>query len=76
MTPNGKIDRKALEKIEVEVESRGYEAPGNITEEKLARIWGEILGIERVGINDNFFEMGGHSLKATVLSSKIHKELK
>ncbi|MCS4475417.1 condensation domain-containing protein, partial [Clostridium botulinum] len=40
-----------------------------------AKIWSEILGIEKIGINDNFFDLGGHSLKATILISKIHKEL-
>ncbi|NFC49220.1 hypothetical protein EXN26_18730, partial [Clostridium botulinum] len=40
-----------------------------------AKIWSEILGIEKIGINDNFFDLGGHSLKATILMSKIHKEL-
>ncbi|MFP3581878.1 phosphopantetheine-binding protein, partial [Arthrobacter sp. SIMBA_036] len=39
-------------------------------------IWRDILGTERAGINDHFFEMGGHSLKATALVSRIHKELK
>ncbi|NFB15595.1 non-ribosomal peptide synthetase, partial [Clostridium botulinum] len=49
--------------------------PRNKVEETLAKIWSEILGIEKIGINDNFFDLGGHSLKATILISKIHKEL-
>ncbi|MCJ8174458.1 non-ribosomal peptide synthetase, partial [Clostridium botulinum] len=52
-----------------------YEAPRNKVEETLTKIWSEILGIKKVGINDNFFDLGGHSLKATMLMSKIHKEL-
>ena len=47
----------------------------NDIEEKLVVMWQEILGVKRVGIMDSFFDLGGHSLKATVLVSRIHKEL-
>ena len=74
LTPNGKIDRKALLEFDEE-KSAEYAAPRNRTEGKLAQIWSEVLGRERVGIYDNFFELGGHSLKGTVLVLRIQKEL-
>ncbi|PIK32617.1 non-ribosomal peptide synthetase, partial [Bacillus siamensis] len=77
LTANGKIDRKELPAPDLnDLGSRGYEAPRNAVEETLSSIWKDILGTERAGINDHFFEMGGHSLKATALVSRIHKELK
>jgi len=75
LTPNGKIDRKVLPVPNKNLALNEYEAPRNEVECKLAKIWSEILDIEKVGINDNFFDLGGHSLKATVLISRIHKEL-
>lgn len=76
LTPNGKIDRKALPEPELKAEDC-YVAPRNDVEEKLVRIWAEILGIEKdiISVGANFFELGGHSLKATVMVTKIHKEL-
>ncbi|MCK4257390.1 MAG: amino acid adenylation domain-containing protein, partial [Halanaerobiales bacterium] len=76
LTPTGKIDRRALpEPDETLYLAEDYVAPTNETEEKLAVIWSEILGIERVGITQNFFDLGGHSLKATSLVSRVYKEL-
>ncbi len=75
ITPNGKLDRRALPETSLDSTLNEYEAPRNEIEEKLSKVWSEVLGVEKVGINDNFFELGGHSLKATVLISKIHKEL-
>ncbi|MCB4762296.1 MAG: amino acid adenylation domain-containing protein, partial [Sulfurovum sp.] len=76
LTPNGKVDKKALAKLEVEIQSsKEYVAPRNETEEKLAKIFEEILNVEKVGIYDNFFELGGHSLLATQLVSRIRSEL-
>ncbi|HLP58744.1 MAG TPA: amino acid adenylation domain-containing protein, partial [Candidatus Deferrimicrobium sp.] len=79
LTPNGKVDRKALPEPGV-VSGKSYIAPRDIVEEKLAAIWGEVLlGINSsqapVGIDDNFFQMGGHSLKAVIMLSKVHREL-
>jgi len=75
LTANGKIDRKVLPEPDGNVNTgTEYEAPGNETEEKLVKIWEEVLGIKNIGINDNFFDLGGHSLKATILVSKIHKK--
>ncbi|KIO74916.1 hypothetical protein TH53_23855 [Pedobacter lusitanus] len=78
LTPNGKVNRKALPSKEefalaVNVD---YEGPRNQVEEQLTAIWQEVLGIEKIGIRDHFFQIGGHSLKATRVMSRIHKELK
>ncbi|UUZ87162.1 condensation domain-containing protein [Paenibacillus sp. P26] len=54
---------------------REYAAPRTPLEERLAHIWQEVLGLAKVGVKDNFFDLGGHSLRATVLVSRIHKEL-
>ena len=76
LTPNGKIDKKELAKIDVNIESnREYVAPRDETEEKLAKIFQEVLNIEKIGIHDNFFELGGHSLLATQLLLKIRTTL-
>ncbi|MCH6190946.1 amino acid adenylation domain-containing protein [Paenibacillus polymyxa] len=77
LTPNGKIDRKALPAPEGEAGSgTEYVAPRNELETKLASIWQEVLGlVKEIGVHDNFFDIGGHSLRATTLVSKIHKEL-
>ncbi|ACL76665.1 non-ribosomal peptide synthetase [Ruminiclostridium cellulolyticum] len=63
LSPNGKIDRKSLPAPVVSTD-RAYEAPRNGTEKLLADIWKKILSLDRIGINDNFFEIGGDSLKA------------
>ncbi len=76
LTPNGKVDKKALAKLEVEIQSsKEYVAPRNEIEEKLAKIFQEVLNVEKVGIYDNFFELGGHSLLATQLVSRIRSGL-
>lgn len=71
LTPNGKVDKKALPEPEI---NRECLAPRNETEARLVRLWAEILGAGRVGVRDNFFEMGGHSLRVTQLTSRIYKE--
>jgi amino acid adenylation domain-containing protein len=77
LTPNGKIDRKALPDPELKSTSPNiYTAPGNKTEKELAEIWQNILGVDRVGIHDNFFDLGGHSLMATRLIAAIRKRMK
>ncbi|SFV52021.1 COG1020: Non-ribosomal peptide synthetase modules and related proteins [hydrothermal vent metagenome] len=76
LTPNGKVDKKALAKLEVAIKStKEFVAPRNEIEKKLAKIFQEVLNVERVGIYDNFFELGGHSLLATQLVSRIRSEL-
>lgn len=66
LTPNGKVDRKALPALDVsrpELDG-AYEAPRTPVEEVLAEMWAGLLDMERVGIHDSFFELGGHSLLA------------
>ncbi|MGG0755059.1 amino acid adenylation domain-containing protein [Brevibacillus laterosporus] len=75
LTPNGKIDRKMLPAVEESLPIEEYVAPRTLLEEKLEDIWKGILGLTQVGIKDNFFERGGHSLRATALVSTIQKEL-
>src|SRR5271166_428145 len=72
LTPNGKIDRKALPEPEgIDLFTQEYVAPRDPTEEILVGIWAEVLGRERVGIHDNFFDLGGHSLRATQVVSRV-----
>ncbi|HST60051.1 MAG TPA: non-ribosomal peptide synthetase, partial [Longimicrobium sp.] len=75
LTPNGKLDRKALPAAEWEPAADTYVAPRNPTEEVLAGIWTEVLGREQVGVKDNFFEIGGQSLLAARVVSRIQDAL-
>jgi len=73
LTPNGKVDRRALpepgaERAELK---EAYVAPRTAVQKKLADIWTEVLKLERLGIHDNFFDIGGHSLKATQVMSRV-----
>ncbi|MEL6558317.1 MAG: amino acid adenylation domain-containing protein [Bacteroidota bacterium] len=77
LTANGKLNRKALPDVDgSELSTKEYVAPRTELEEQLAKIWQDLLGVEKVGVFDNFFELGGHSLLATRLVSSIVKELK
>jgi amino acid adenylation domain-containing protein len=72
VTANGKVDRNALPAPEASrPEERPYVAPRTPAEETLARLCAELLGLERVGVEDDFFELGGHSLLATQLLSRL-----
>jgi acyl carrier protein len=75
LSPNGKVDRKALRKPPESgpVARDNYVAPETDLEEELVRIWKEVLRVERVGTEDTFFELGGHSLLATQLISRIRE---
>src|SRR5262249_14250288 len=72
LTPNGKMDRKALPDPERGrlAPEQAFVAARNPVEETLAGIWADVLGVPRVGIHDNFFELGGHSLLATQVISR------
>ncbi|MCA1601871.1 MAG: phosphopantetheine-binding protein, partial [Acidobacteria bacterium] len=74
LTPNGKVDRKALpapEDIRPELEAT-HVAPRTEVEQNIAAIWQEALHVEKVGVHDNFFDLGGHSL----LMVKVHNKLR
>ncbi|MDB9450977.1 phosphopantetheine-binding protein, partial [Dolichospermum circinale] len=74
LTPNGKIDKKALLEISTEtISNLEYIPPGNPTEEIIAEIFASVLNIQKVGIHDNFFSLGGHSLLATQVISRVRQ---
>jgi len=77
LTPNGKVDRRALPAPESgRLASEGtFVAPRTPVEEALAAIWSQVLGLEQVSIYDNFFDLGGHSLKAAQLMSRLRDTL-
>lgn len=72
LTPNSKLDRRSLPTPDwTDISEEADVAPRTPTEELLAGLWCQVLGIERVGVHDNFFERGGHSLLATQLVSRL-----
>ncbi|APZ03407.1 non-ribosomal peptide synthetase [Burkholderia pseudomallei] len=76
LTPNGKLDRRALPAPADDAYARAeYEAPQGAREEALAAIWRDLLHVERVSRHDNFFELGGHSLLAVQLVSRLRQAL-
>jgi amino acid adenylation domain-containing protein len=78
LTPNGKVDRRALpapDPRRPELE-QAYVAPQTPLEQFLARLWGEVLGLDRVGIHDNFFDLGGDSIKGAILINKLQHHLR
>ena len=78
LTANGKIDYRALptpEQTRPELEQL-YIAPRSPLEQQLAKIWTEVLGLEKIGIHDDFFELGGHSLLITQLLAKVRNAFK
>lgn len=74
LTPNGKLDRKRLPTPEWK--SREYQAPEGETERIIAAVFAEVLGVERVGREDNFFEFGGHSLLAMQVIARLEEQMK
>jgi amino acid adenylation domain-containing protein len=74
LTPNGKLDRKALPAPDRSNALRTYTAPQGKTEELLATLWCTVLGINRVGRDDNFFQLGGHSIAAMRLLGLIRDQ--
>ncbi|MGW7155526.1 amino acid adenylation domain-containing protein, partial [Streptomyces sp. NPDC054887] len=73
LTANGKTDRRALPDPEGTAEDT-YVAPRNPVEERIAAVWGRVLGLEKVGVEDNFFDLGGHSIKAIALVGALRAE--
>ena len=73
LTPNGKVDRQNLpvcDRTRPDLEE-SFVAPRNPIEEKLAAIWADLLGYEQIGVNDNFFNLGGHSLIVAQILSRV-----
>ncbi|MBP7868053.1 MAG: amino acid adenylation domain-containing protein [Acidobacteria bacterium] len=75
LTPNGKVDRKALPEPAFQGDDDRYAAPRDEVEGALCRIWREVLGLERVGVTDDFFRLGGNSILAIRLAHRMSKEL-
>jgi amino acid adenylation domain-containing protein len=72
LSPNGKIDRKALPEPEVK-STVEYIPPRGPVEEQIAQIWQEVFGFEKIGVKDDFFDLGGHSLRGIRIANEIHK---
>jgi acyl carrier protein len=72
LTANGKVDRKALPAPDFSSDI-AYVAPRTETEARIAAIWASVLGHDRIGINDNFFRLGGHSLRAVMALNQLRQ---
>jgi amino acid adenylation domain-containing protein len=74
LTPNGKVDRSALERLAiVDCATKDYEAPVGEVEQALAAIWQELLKVKHVGRHDNFFDLGGHSLLTAKMINRLQQ---
>ncbi|MGB8192824.1 MAG: amino acid adenylation domain-containing protein, partial [Chitinophagaceae bacterium] len=75
LTPNGKVDRKRLPEPDAsQLTANEYAGPRTVFESQLATAWQELLGVQRAGIHDNFFEMGGHSLLAMRMAGAVQRQ--
>jgi amino acid adenylation domain-containing protein len=74
-TPNGKLDKRSLPSPDLQLEKRQHEPPRTELEEIIARAWREVLEIENVGVHDNFFDIGGHSILAKLVQAKLYAAL-
>ncbi len=76
LTPNGKLDRRALPRPDGDAFARSaYEAPKNDIETRLMALWRSVLGLDRIGIHDNFFDVGGTSLHILSLKQKVRDDI-
>ncbi|MGV9700199.1 amino acid adenylation domain-containing protein [Streptomyces sp. NPDC003470] len=77
LTPNGKTDRRALPAPAFDRSGLGavYTAPRTDAERTVAEVWSEVLGVDRIGVHDDFFALGGHSLLATQVVSRLRRRL-
>ena len=77
LTPGGKVDRRALESLELSRPDLGkaYVSPRTELEDLLAQMWQEILGVDEVGVHDNFFELGGDSIRAAIFINRLQEKL-
>jgi amino acid adenylation domain-containing protein len=74
LDPNGKVDRRALPEPERSRRAAAYVAPRTPVEEQVATVWAEVLGLDRVGAEDDFFALGGHSLLATQIVARLSRD--
>ncbi|TBV02400.1 non-ribosomal peptide synthase/polyketide synthase, partial [Stutzerimonas kirkiae] len=75
LTPNGKLNRKALPKPDASQSQQAYVAPQSELEQQIAAIWADVLKVEQIGLSDHFFELGGHSLLATQVVVRIRNQV-
>ncbi|TBV09723.1 amino acid adenylation domain-containing protein, partial [Stutzerimonas kirkiae] len=75
LTPNGKLDRKALPRTDASQLQQEYIAPQSELEQRIADIWADVLKVEKVGLTDNFFKLGGHSLLVVSVVSRLRMTL-
>ena len=75
LTPSGKVNRRALAKAPATALDAPQRAPQSTVEQRLAALWGEVLGVETVGLDDDFFTLGGHSILATRVLSRLRRDL-
>ncbi|MBT2605232.1 amino acid adenylation domain-containing protein, partial [Bacillus sp. ISL-53] len=73
LTPNGKVNRKKLEDLNVELPFHTYTPPRDLNELSVTKIWEELLNVKSIGIHDHFFNIGGNSLKALLLQNTIRE---
>jgi acyl carrier protein len=73
LTPNGKVDRRALPEPQSAVVIRLAAAPQSRLEQTIASIWQEVLGLPQVGMSDNFFDLGGHSLLVVQVQRRLRE---
>lgn len=76
LNKSGKVDRKALPRLELDKARASPDSPRNQTEHALAVLWGEIFARDLIGIHDDFFDLGGHSLLVVRLVDRVNRELK
>jgi acyl carrier protein len=71
LSPSGKVDRRALPAPEAVLDVAAYQAPRDAVEETVAGIFSSVLGLPAVGVRDDFFRLGGHSISATKVLSRV-----
>jgi amino acid adenylation domain-containing protein len=75
LLPNGKVDRRGLPAPERRQSDEAFVAPANEAERAIAEVWKELLNVEKIGVHDNFFDLGGHSLLVIQLHSRLRQRL-